>query len=93
MRIINLERVYTFRRAKFTDFSIKPELSARDLYEATVKRKRHHEQCDLPTDRYCDGIWKYYGPFYSAVENAYLREDEAGVKSAVSDLIDAMLHD
>ncbi len=87
-----------FRATKFTDLPIRPELSAKELYDATMRRKYHHEMCAPPTNIHWDAEWSYYGPFYRAVEDAFFKHKYEGrnheeVRKAVSGFIDAMLHD
>ena len=87
-----------FMASRFVDLPINPSLSAEELYDATMRRRYHHEECCPPTSVHNDGIWEYYGPFYRAVEDAYFlhkyKNGDAGeVRSAVSNLIDAKIHD
>jgi hypothetical protein len=88
-----LQNFSIFMHTQFTEFPIRQELSLEQLALATSQLRKHHEKCYPPTDPYTKGIWAYYGPRYDAVEEAHQRRDLTEIRTKISELLDARIHD
>ncbi|MBI4599315.1 hypothetical protein HY732_00145 [Candidatus Uhrbacteria bacterium] len=63
-----------------------------ELY-AAFKRFKEWEEYVHPRDNGFELHENYWGPAYRAIEDAYAVQDERGVKLAIMDLVDKIIHD